>query len=342
MLDAVSKLLERLYSGFFLRDILGFVVPGAVSLISLWSITYAGPQCQRIRTDYIVSWFTHLDYGWRVVAFLVASYLLAWTLQVFHYALVNSIARCRRPVEPLNTKTTWFEEYAPLALMDVPAGKVEAADGIRKILNQSSFMTRVSLESDWFLARCLAPNPAVDRLDQIPYTERLSALAIMSSNLAIAILLSLVAMLITYAPGFPWLVLPAIFTFSASVLVLLKEARSWTILWIVAAALFVGVIVATCLYGAPLHVSIVALVSPPASVLLYLEYWRLIRARNLQMRFMLRPAQCPPQLTGGPQARRPAAGAPGKAHGRAVAGTTDRPAAAGGVGRLVGRAAGAD
>lgn len=48
IIDSLSSSLERLYQGFVLRDLLGFVLPGSIFLLSVWSLfapTQSGDFC---------------------------------------------------------------------------------------------------------------------------------------------------------------------------------------------------------------------------------------------------------------------------------------------------------
>jgi hypothetical protein len=225
-MDAVSKVLERLYAGFFLRDILGFVVPGAISLISLWFICGADSRLPKTPSNRLVTWFGGLDSGWQVVTFIMVSYILAWILQTLLYGLVNLIAKRRGLLEFFKGKLKGL----------VPFGDTSDVGQTATVLSDSWAMTRVSLRFDSILAKDLPREMLAERLEEFPYTERLSALAIMSSNLAISTFLVVVAMLLRFASELPW----------------------WAVV-------------------------ILAVVSVIVPSLLYMEYWRLIRARNLQI-----------------------------------------------------------
>ena len=102
---------------------------------------------------------------------------------------------------------------------------------VEAIVRESCWMTRISLESDLLWAKSVNHKLLRERLKEFPYSERLSALAIMSHNLAIASILLI------------W-----------SILRMYPELRYCVFVLLM-------FLVPSCLY---------------------IEYWRLIKARNLQ------------------------------------------------------------
>lgn len=180
----VVKVLERVYQGFFLRDTLGFAAPGSISLVSLWLIF---DSRNPLITSGVAGLWQGLSETWRVIAFLVAAYLLAWTLQSLHYGILNLIAKL-----PFFDRK--FSELGPLV-------DSMNAEEIEKRLRQSPIVTRGALEPDLVLAKSM-PEDVLKK--ELPYTERVSALFIMTGNLAIATFL-LVLMLICTRNDYNWL-----------------------------------------------------------------------------------------------------------------------------------------
>ena len=183
----IAKFLERLYQGFLLRDILGFIAPGSISLISLSAMF--GSSLSRITPSLITNLWGDLSITWRAIAFLVASYLLAWTLQALHYGVLNVV------IKP----SCFGDRFSKLG----PLADSTDTQEIEKHLKQSPIVTRGALEPDLVLAKSMSEGMLENRLRELPYTERASALLIMSGNLAIATVL-LVSMLIHRTNEWQW------------------------------------------------------------------------------------------------------------------------------------------
>jgi len=186
MADLV-RILERMYQGFFLRDILGFVAPGSISLMSLWLILDS--KYPQITSTTVACLWGKLSVTWRVIVFLVAAYLLAWTLQSVHYGFLNLIG--------LRFFAGTFSELAPLV-------HSMNAEEMEERLKQSPIVTRGALEPDLVLAKSMPEKVLEDRLRDLPYTERVSALFLMTGNLTIATVL-LVLMLICRMHDWRWI-----------------------------------------------------------------------------------------------------------------------------------------
>ena len=229
-MHGVSGILERLYSRFLLRDVLGFVAPGAISLFSLWSICHVDSVLEAIAPESLVTFFRHAPAGWQILAFLAAAYLLAWALQAVVYGVVNLIMMLVRLV---SNKIDKIHEIVETSWRLVPlVSKNEACvEQVEAIVKKSWWMTRISLQSDLVLAKSFNDKLLEQHLTEFPYSERLSALAIMSHNLAIASILLI-----------------------------------WSILRM-------------CPHLRPLPFVVLMLLVPAS---LYIEYWRLINARDRQ------------------------------------------------------------
>ena len=268
------KLLDRLYQGFILRDILGFTVPGGIVLITLRVVldarveqhmfNFAKTTCAQLSTEVIQS--CQLSFvSWQAVLFVVMAYLTGWLLQSLHFVLINIVDSARSFAVLIATiliklafKTKVSDLCQSVDYKDAEV-MVEEADGwrcllvslikkvlckvregcfsnfremsledLRRAIKQQPLVTRGALEADWIWAECADVELLKERLQDFPYSERLSALMLMSANLAMAI------------------------------------------------AVFVFVELAANNFNGQLLVGL--LIFP-----LYIEYWRLWKARNLQM-----------------------------------------------------------
>jgi|CXWL01.1.fsa_nt_gi hypothetical protein len=174
MTDGIVKLLERMYQGFVLRDILGFVAPGSISLISLGLI---------LAPKLIEKLWCKLDSSiWVVITFIVMAYMLAWSLQSLHYGIVNLV-------------NTVYNRVRKSASPSEPP-KLSSVEEIEKSMKKMPMVTRRALEPDLAWAKYATDKMLEKRLEDFPYNERLSALMLMSSNLAISLVLLAVAFLI--------------------------------------------------------------------------------------------------------------------------------------------------
>ncbi len=268
-----AKLLDRLYQGFFLRDILGFTVPGGIALIALRAVldvrveqhmfAFAKTTCAQLSTELVQS--CQLSFvSWQMVLFIVMAYLTGWLLQSLHFVLVNLVDWARVLIVLLATifvKFVLHKEVSDLCQSVNNKNVVEGADDLRCLLvslikkwlckvregcfsnfgemsleelgnaiKQQPLVTRGALEPDWIWAKCTDIELLKERLKDFPYNERLSALMLMSANLAMAIVVFVVVALVANN------------------------------------------------FNGQLLVGLLILIAA-----LYIEYWRLWKARNLQM-----------------------------------------------------------
>jgi len=167
----IQRLLGRLYEGFVLRDLLGFVAPGSVSLISI-AIVLAITH-EQAASD-VVKKFRELELSewWQIVVFFVTAYLWAWVLQALHYGIIARIIG--------------FERFFGGGLSGLDSLDTEK---VHSFLQKSSPTTRAALQPDWLLAQLMKQDERKKFIEELPYTERLSALMAMSGNLAMAFLL---------------------------------------------------------------------------------------------------------------------------------------------------------
>lgn len=97
ILDSLSTSVEKLYQGFVLRDLLGFVLPGSIFLLSVWSLFAPAGSYALCDPDKPLQCFVNLlGEDWKtlqIVAFIGGSYLTALLLQSFHYGLVDLVYR---------------------------------------------------------------------------------------------------------------------------------------------------------------------------------------------------------------------------------------------------------
>lgn len=95
ILDSLSTSVEKLYQGFVLRDLLGFVLPGSIFLLSIWSLfapTESGDFCDS--AELLKCFVKTIGGSWQtlhLVAFVGGSYLTALLLQSVHYGLVDLV-----------------------------------------------------------------------------------------------------------------------------------------------------------------------------------------------------------------------------------------------------------
>lgn len=200
----VVKLLERAYQGFVLRDVLGFLTPGAISLAVLWTMLDLDVKVKfkQIVPNSLANLFGDgsTTSTWAIILFLASAYLLGWTLQAAHFGvlsflrLLTRIPFLARFTNPNNSTLETF----------VGNGDVK---GIENILRHSPPATRVALELDLISAKSLTNELLQERIRDFPYIERISALIIMTGNLSIAITLLLIAMATRIAFGWTALLL---------------------------------------------------------------------------------------------------------------------------------------
>ncbi len=181
--------IEKIYRSFVLRDLLGFVLPGMIFLLSLWFLF--GTPSQFFNCPSPTDSFSCLTKGegtvptgWLVLVFLGVSYLAGWILQCIHHGIVDSIFHVNMQAGKLALLRSivlcifWFvigiRSYA------------------RAITESTQNSTPVSLITTGALAPDLAlkgarGEKALKRFQEsVPYTERLSALMLMTGNTVIA------------------------------------------------------------------------------------------------------------------------------------------------------------
>lgn len=196
--SSISEAIEKVYQSFVLRDLLGFVMPGSVSLLSLWYLVER-PPCVRF-LHWLVNRFETAPNVGQVLAFLGASYLTAWVLQSVHYGLVDWCFRIWRYSKvwqrdkryrklfyllswPVRVVGIWFymEKVTRFNHRD------KAQDAISPSIEESpSLITRGALAPDEALKRIKGPKYPPRLSHSFSYTERASVLMVMTGNLAIA------------------------------------------------------------------------------------------------------------------------------------------------------------
>lgn len=95
ILDSLSTSLEKLYQGFVLRDLLGFVLPGSIFLLSIWCLMVPNgisPNCNNNSLGCVSDVLSKVNQNTiTIVAFIGVSYLTALILQSVHYGLADLI-----------------------------------------------------------------------------------------------------------------------------------------------------------------------------------------------------------------------------------------------------------
>jgi hypothetical protein len=178
-LNTLSTALDKLYRDFVLRDLLGFVFPGAIIIVSIWCLVARPDMCLQ---QCIAKLLEINPSVVQVFVFLGISYTTAWVLQVVHYAFVDcAFLICKRkelraPLCPL----IW-----PLRVY-VRSMDVSPERSIEALRSSPSLITRGALNPDVAIARLgKAGIPETVRYS-LPYDERARVLAIMTANLAFA------------------------------------------------------------------------------------------------------------------------------------------------------------
>jgi len=247
-ISSITDSIDRLYRGFVLRDLLGFILPGAIFLSSLWCLitstnvsacTSFDACAKHLLTPLVIDGFTV-----KTLVFLGASFLAAWVIQSVHFGFVDWMYQIAKHHQ-------WWSFLWPLAGVVVYARRIDDVfgDHTTTIQNPSpSLVTNGAIAPDITLKK-LKGNRATERMgESTAYTERLSALMLMTSNLAIA--------------GVPLVIF----------MVRQLGLHWWGVLGIV------------------------------ALVFLYLEYWRLLYARNLRHELLVDAASNENSLPSGPAA----------------------------------------
>jgi hypothetical protein len=190
----IVKLIDRIYQGFVLRDLLGFVAPGSISLISIWFIFNLDQNPQIVsQLCYLWRWLE----GWKFITFFVLAYLLAWTLQSIHYDFLRIVGWIlSRDTVVARLQKVHSRFIRAIFLPDRLFRKrflnftdCESRVNIDNVLRNSNIVTRGALELDFIISKSMDQESLKKRLDDFPYSERLSALMLLTSNLAIAAVL---------------------------------------------------------------------------------------------------------------------------------------------------------
>ena len=183
IVNSLSISLERLYQGFVLRDLLGYVLPGSIFLLSVWSLFAPGAKntfCYQPSTNPLECFSKTLGENWetmQIVAFLGGSYLIALILQSFHYGLVDIVHQIITRKRPI------------LGIRYYMKGISQPFDETREALKLSeipSLMSIGALSPDKALQN-LKSESALSRFHESKaYSERISVLQIVMGNTVIA------------------------------------------------------------------------------------------------------------------------------------------------------------
>lgn len=215
-IEAISQAVERLYRGFVLRDLLGLVLPGAISLFSIWSLMN---QFQDLAASLrnLGNSVKHLaaePVTYQVIIaifFLSVSYVIAWLLQAVHNSIIDAIFQLIRPVHQWaqsNQRVRHILAWpwlAPLWLLFWPViglfyymveiSKAFPSNGVPSPTDTFSLVVRSALSPDHEYLNTNEESKLSPEIRQqfARYPERISALMLMTGNLAIAGVLFLVA-----------------------------------------------------------------------------------------------------------------------------------------------------
>jgi hypothetical protein len=178
--SSIADAIARIYHSFVVRDLLGFVLPGSILILTFWIyIDCPRPHENRNMFEAIYNNIIYLDYKdnidtnctnifiylTRVIrepklipttVFLVVSYITAWILQSVHYSILNIL---------LLPKSYFYKK--------------------RKTIDSHFLITRMALKPDKDLER-IRKIEVINKLEEGLYTERLSALLLMTGNLSLA------------------------------------------------------------------------------------------------------------------------------------------------------------
>ncbi len=192
--NSLSVALEKAYQSFILRDLLGFVLPGLISIVSLGYLLESN-----FSSNAFVTWLNGiLVADWvKTTALLATAYLTGWILQSVHYGIIDWLFqigrfshKIRAAVEALE-QSEWLRIW-PIVGILVYMAKIAnfntQSDETRKL--PPSLITRGALSPDRAYKMYHVKLPDVVSR----YPERLSVLMLMTGNLAIAGSLSLFAL----------------------------------------------------------------------------------------------------------------------------------------------------
>lgn len=195
IINSLATAFERLYQGFVLRDLLGYVLPGSIFLLSIWSLiapnlkdTFCNqPQINPSSPLSPLECFSStLGANWetmQIVAFLGGSYLIALILQSLHYGLADIVYQLvdrksfRRIIWPISG--IWYY-----------------MKGISQPFDENKEVSTLSENPSLMSIGALAPDKALQKLknenalsrfqESKAYTERLSVLQIVMGNTIVA------------------------------------------------------------------------------------------------------------------------------------------------------------
>lgn len=195
--NSLSTAIEKMYQSFILRDLLGFVLPGLISTFSLWYLLESN-----FSQNPFVKWVTEnpsssLVPDWvKIVAGIATTYLISWTLQSIHYGIIDFLFQIGRLFNNVNPEQLeqkkWGRVFWPIIGILVYMAKIAhfktQSDETNKL--PPSLISRGALSPDnAYKIYHVQLSDVVSR-----YPERLSALMLMTGNLAIAITLLLFAL----------------------------------------------------------------------------------------------------------------------------------------------------
>ncbi len=173
-----DRVLGRIYDGFILRDLLGFVAPGSITLIFLG--VHFEPHIVRSLWD--------SSSAWTITIFVVAAYLWAWILQALHYGVFTWVAG-----------RGFLRAHFLHRLSELSRFVGNSNESIETRLAETPLLTQGALEPDLVSAKAMDVTLLKERMKGFPYTERLSALMLLTGNLAIAFVVLAVASIL---PGY--------------------------------------------------------------------------------------------------------------------------------------------
>lgn len=191
IIESLSGAIDKLYQGFVVRDFLGFVVPGSISLLSLWYILRRpSPEQLLQQVDRLTNANTL-----QIVAFLGASYLTAWILQCVHYGIIDWLCSVGEPRKRWWQKVLWpvagVKTYIASAQEILGDGN---AAGKPTLSKSHSMITRSALVPDVDLGKVRGADYPPRLARSLAYFERASALTLMTGNIVPAGILLLFAL----------------------------------------------------------------------------------------------------------------------------------------------------
>jgi len=190
VIDSVSNAIEKIYQSFILRDLLGFVLPGAISLLSFsfLVIPHSGdnfPGWLVVRLN--IQRLTTVQ----VILFFGFSYLASWILQSLHYGIVDWIHMVILVIrERRNWERLLWIISGPIIFMRM----INRSITFPNIVESPTLITRGALSPDLALQRIPGREIPPRVRDSLSYFERASALMLMTGNLALAGIIFLFAL----------------------------------------------------------------------------------------------------------------------------------------------------